>query len=271
MVSVRNRHGSFALEPSILSQVSGPAKTKPEDLHKVQWPGDFCGSLVIMSSSAIKAANQSPHDFFYPWIDGIRRDIARLLIRKERALSPFHEFDELDEENLQEITSGAEWADFIIRANIANLRDYLNAHATSRTPAMLTALQDLESLQGRIESLRKRTDVLTNRLVSTLALKESRKSIEQSTSTKHLTQLAYIFLPLNLSTSVFGMNTVELQNTKLWVFFPTASVSLFTSLVLWLVIGWFSKPVNSKHLTRIGRKAITKFNSSWTRLFTIPE
>ena len=61
--------------------------------------------------------------------------------------------------------------------------------------------------------------------------------MQQSTSTKRLLQLAYIFLPLSLSTWIFGMNVVELQNIPLRVFFGTAGLALAMSLVLWLCIG----------------------------------
>lgn len=105
---------------------------------------------------------------------------------------------------------------------------------------MSTVLKDLELLQSTIEGHQGRVHELINRLVSTLALKESRKSIEQSTSVKRLSQLAYIFLPLSLSTSVFGMNIVELQNIQLWVFFATVSISVLVSLIflarVWLDI-----------------------------------
>ena len=103
----------------------------------------------------------------------------------------------------------------IAKANPTNLSEYLQTNANAQTLSMQAAVRDLEFLHTKIKDHKERAQMLWNQLVSTLALKESRKSIEQSVSTKQLTQLAYVFLPLSLSTSAFGMNTVELQNTRL--------------------------------------------------------
>ena len=102
-----------------------------------------------------------------------------------------------------------------------------------------------------------------NRLIGTFALKESRRSIEQSTSTKRLSQLAYIFLPLSLSTSIFGMNVIELQNTPLRVFFRTAGITVAMSLILWLFLGWFPKPAVVNHIVAIGKAIIILFKFFW--------
>ena len=261
MVFVRNRGFEFELPPPI--HVSGPASTKPEELLTFQQPGEFWRSLSSMSPSAIKAANKSPHDFFCPWIAAISRKIAESLMESKRALNLFKQTNDFDEESLEKITYDIELQDSILRANITNLKDYLKVHPTARTPAILTALRDLGSLQSEVEGHQKHAYIFMNRLVSTLALKESRKSIEQSMSTKLLTQLAYIFLPLSLSTSAFGMNTIELQNTQLWAFFATAGVSLLMSLILWLVFSWISKPDNTKNLIGIGKAAIILLKFSW--------
>ena len=238
------RNGGHVFELSRSTQISGPASTKPEELFRFQHPEEFWRSLSIMSPSAIKAANESPSDFFCPWIAGIHRYIAERLMTSERALGPLTRAKDFDEESLEQITLDIEFFNSTLRQNIANLKNYLEVHPLARTAAMLATLRDLESLQSVVEGHQKRAYVLMNRLVSTLALRESRRSIEQSRSTKHLTQLAYIFLPLSLSTSAFGMNIVELQNIPLWVFFATAGVSLVSSLILWLAFGWVSKPGN---------------------------
>ena len=251
---MRNRGFDLALSNSM--HILGPASTKHEELFSPQQPEEFRRSLCSMSPSAIKTANKSPHDFLCPWITGIRRRTAMELIESERALGPFAEINHFNEESLEKITSDIDLHDSISKANITNLKNYLFVHPTAKTPAMLHALQDLESLQSIIDGLQKRASALMTRLVSILALKESRKSIEQSTSTKRLTQLAYIFLPLSLSTSAFGMNTVELQHTQLWVFFAATGVLLLISLVLWLLFSWVSKPDIQNNLKGIGIAAI---------------
>ena len=237
------RNGDYVFDFSRSTQISGPASTKPEGLFTFQRPEEFWRSLSSMSPSAIKAANESPNDFFCPWITGIHRSIAEKWMMSERALDPLTQAKKFDEESLEQITLDIEFLNFTLRQNIANLKNYLEVHPLARTAAMLATLRDLESLQSVIEGHQQRAYAFMNRAVSILALRESRKSIEQSRSTKHLTQLAYIFLPLSLSTSAFGMNIVELQNIQLWVFFATAGVSLVSSLILWLAFGWVSKLV----------------------------
>ncbi len=156
----------------------------------------------------------------------------------------------------------------ISRVDLTNLENYMKVHPTGRTLAMSIALKDLKFLQSTIKGHQNRIHVFVNRLVSTLALKESRKSIEQGTSTKHLTQLAFIFLPLSLSTSAFGINTVELQNIQVWVFFVTASVSLLISLIHWLMFGWVSKLTTTKLLSGSERQSLYFLNLSGLRLLT---
>lgn len=106
-----------------------------------------------------------------------------------------------------------------------------------------------------------------NILVSILTLKEFRRSIEQSTSTKHFTQFAYIFLSLSLSISVFEMNTVKLQNTQLWVFFAIANISLLISLVLWFMFNWVSRSDNIKNFIDIEKTVIILLKFSWIASF----
>lgn len=102
---------------------------------------------------------------------------------------------------------------------------------------MTLALNELQILRSKTEALQTRGQTLMNRLIGTLALEESRRSIQQSISTKRLSQLAYIFLPLNLSTSIFGMNVIELQNTQLRIFYSAVGIALISSLILWLSLG----------------------------------
>ena len=80
---------------------------------------------------------------------------------------------------------------------------------------------------------------------SKLALKESKKSIELSNHqiyegkrVKIFTVLAFFYVPLNLATSVFGMNLQQLNRsgTSIGVFLGTAAILLFVTGVSWLFI-----------------------------------
>ncbi|KAI9818024.1 MAG: hypothetical protein M1827_000648 [Pycnora praestabilis] len=83
--------------------------------------------------------------------------------------------------------------------------------------------------------------------VGRLSLEESKKSIEQSqiaidegkrgNTVKLITILAFIFIPLNLATSIFGMNIQELNGSgkRLWSFFVTAIAISFLTFNFWFV------------------------------------
>ena len=77
------------------------------------------------------------------------------------------------------------------------------------------------------------------------ALKESKKSIElsnrqldESKRVKIFTILAFFYIPLNLATSVFGMNLQQLNNsgTSVKVFLGIAVVLLFLTGLSWLIL-----------------------------------
>ena len=99
--------------------------------------------------------------------------------------------------------------------------------------------------------------------VGELALQESKKSIELSNQQMEegkrvkicklhdqayndfksidliaVTVLAFVYVPLNLATSIFGMNLSELNGSgkNIWAFLCTATVALLTTGALWLVL-----------------------------------
>ena len=80
---------------------------------------------------------------------------------------------------------------------------------------------------------------------SKLALEESKKSIElsnnqiyESKRVKIFTVLAFFYIPLNLATSVFGMNLQQLNHsgTSMGVFLGTAGILFLVTGILWLFL-----------------------------------
>ena len=66
------------------------------------------------------------------------------------------------------------------------------------------------------------------------SIRESQKSIEEAVSVKRLTQLAFIFIPLTYTSSLFGMNIKEMNGggPKLWIFlFVSVCISVITLLL----------------------------------------
>lgn len=76
--------------------------------------------------------------------------------------------------------------------------------------------------------------------VGNVTLEESRQSMRQANSIGRVTFLAFIFLPLSLVTSFFGMNLQELtgQGPKLRWFFVSAVSFTALTVICWLV--WIS-------------------------------
>ena len=75
---------------------------------------------------------------------------------------------------------------------------------------------------------------------SRVGIEQAKRGMEQNARVKRLTQLAFVFIPLSFSTSLFGMNLQILENgtAKVWmVIAAAASVYAATSL-LWVLINY---------------------------------
>jgi hypothetical protein len=80
------------------------------------------------------------------------------------------------------------------------------------------------------------------------SLAESRKSIEMTDGVKVLTQLAFIFIPLTFSATIFGINVREFGTGDLPIsaFIVAAIVVTASSMLLW----WFGGKLLSKQAQR---------------------
>ncbi|KAI2613431.1 hypothetical protein GGR54DRAFT_615821 [Hypoxylon sp. NC1633] len=67
------------------------------------------------------------------------------------------------------------------------------------------------------------------------SIKESKIALEESKRTKLITVLAIFFVPISLSTSIFGMNINELNENgqPLWVFITTTASIVAATLMVW--------------------------------------
>lgn len=73
-------------------------------------------------------------------------------------------------------------------------------------------------------------------LMSSISVLDSETSIRQSSASQKLTQLAFIFLPLNLVTSIFGMNLAEINGS----FLPAWVCILVLIIIVVCTIGSFA-------------------------------
>ncbi|KAI0394054.1 hypothetical protein F5Y17DRAFT_279241 [Xylariaceae sp. FL0594] len=108
-------------------------------------------------------------------------------------------------------------------------------------------LRCIENEISRTESLAR--DYIQHR-VAILSLQESRASIkqakvalEESRRTKLVAILAIFFVPISLSTSIFGMNIAELNQSgqSIWVFILTTVLVVSATMVIWGSMYQFQK------------------------------
>jgi Mg2+ and Co2+ transporter CorA len=143
-------------------------------------------------------------------------------------------------------------------ANLEHTKSLLDDHAnrldnilflvtnrgSSRWPRTEThigvAEEAISTLSIDFKSLLKRSGLLAKRCVdgieaigSNAQLEEARKAIQEAEQTRRLTLLAFFYLPLTFTTSIFGMNIRELgQGDKsIWISFVTGFVVLVLSSV----------------------------------------
>lgn len=113
----------------------------------------------------------------------------------------------------------------------------------SKEPSYTSIEADWRSLNDEARRLEADVRDYMQLQVGNLSLEESRRSIEisnlqirEAKSVKVFTILAFIYVPLNLATSIFGMNIQQLNGSgqKLWVFFTTAIAALLLTGGSWL-------------------------------------
>ncbi|TRX91108.1 hypothetical protein FHL15_008090 [Xylaria flabelliformis] len=78
---------------------------------------------------------------------------------------------------------------------------------------------------------------------SRVSIKQTRAAFEESKRTKLITVLAIFFVPISLSTSVFGMNIHELNENgqSIWVFILTTVLIVAATMILWGFMYQFQK------------------------------
>lgn len=98
-------------------------------------------------------------------------------------------------------------------------------------------LEDYEQLLGRCVELLKMCNWGITLAMNKATIEESRKAIEQSERVKKLTILATLFIPLNFTSSLFGMNIEILGQGHLafwWFFVLCVPITLFAYIFfLW--------------------------------------
>ncbi|KAK3327095.1 hypothetical protein B0T19DRAFT_399999 [Cercophora scortea] len=118
-----------------------------------------------------------------------------------------------------------------------SLDHFLALHQKKPSTALKNATDDFAILLKEAIELRDALHDQLGRRAAILSLQESRKSIQMADSLKTLTQLAFVFTPLNFAMSIFGANIVEFGSgtAPAWALAVTAVVIGLTTMLTWLV------------------------------------
>ena len=105
--------------------------------------------------------------------------------------------------------------------------------------------QDVSTIKARIMQcatkiahLQQRTERTKKSLMANMSIIESKRGIAQAESVTKLTELAFFFIPLTFSASIFSMQLKELskREVSLWTFFVVAIAITTSSYALRLII-----------------------------------
>lgn len=111
-----------------------------------------------------------------------------------------------------------------------------------------SSIRDFKSLLDRAVELQEMIRDGLNVEVAAQSLEASRQSIRESKKVNSLTLPAWVFIPVSLIASVFGMNVVELsgQGPRLWLFFAISAPVIIVAVVLeW----WFVRSSGKRKVT----------------------
>ncbi|KAK5329417.1 hypothetical protein LTR70_000566 [Exophiala xenobiotica] len=100
---------------------------------------------------------------------------------------------------------------------------------------------------------------------SRASIKQSKIALEESKRTKLVTVLAFVFVPLSIGTSTFGMDLDELNGSgpRLWVFCLTTTVIFVLSALLWAVLSQVHKYYRRKESALVEHSPESDFTGSW--------
>ncbi|KAJ9219478.1 hypothetical protein DTO169C6_8208 [Paecilomyces variotii] len=135
------------------------------------------------------------------------------------------------------------WHEFIRRceANIPTLRTTLSSlsreyqDTTVEPPLRSTVRLSQEALEVTAATSARLQEVSAS-LVSNISLLGTRQDIAKKKSISRLSELAFFFLPIIVSASIFGMRVRELNHPPIWAFFTLSIILMLLSYGLrWMM------------------------------------
>ncbi|OIW26045.1 hypothetical protein CONLIGDRAFT_708937 [Coniochaeta ligniaria NRRL 30616] len=174
---------------------------------------------------------------------------------------------QLTERHLQRLTKTVEFIEARMQDNTTDNPIWPQPSTESaRNIASKSArllLADYRHLVRRATVLREEFVSSMTILMNAAAIDESQKAIAQAEGVAKLTTLAFFFVPLSFTTSVFGMNFRELSDgnhLSLWVWSLTAARTL---ILTYLALQWFA--LKHKLRSQIECAATSRFGISSTK------
>ena len=92
---------------------------------------------------------------------------------------------------------------------------------------------NLDYIINWIDRMVRRRETELNTVLAKTQLEESRKAIKQGDTVKHLTTLAFLYIPVSCVASIFGMNVAELDpGPPVWMFVVAATCITILTIVV---------------------------------------
>ena len=129
-------------------------------------------------------------------------------------------------------------------------------HIMHSEPGLKELYQDFEHFAREVSTLKQQSNQFLEQQVTKLALQDTRIQMQEARDLKRITYLAFVFVPLSLISSFFGMNVKELDSgsTPVWVFAVTAIATLAcATFVAWFAGSHTRKTMEEAFWLRYGR------------------
>ncbi|KAK1756189.1 hypothetical protein QBC47DRAFT_412763 [Echria macrotheca] len=125
----------------------------------------------------------------------------------------------------------------LLSKSLRGFKHFTALHQQSSSPVCETIINDMQDILDVALNFRDSVRDRIGRRTAILSLEESRKSIQMADSVKTLTQLAFIFTPLNFATSFFGANVQEFGSGQvpIWAFISSVIAIGLTTLCVSLL------------------------------------
>ena len=203
-------------------------------ISRSRHPSSVQDMPLSMTSGDCATANLNPREYLLPFFRDYLDDIAHMLIGNALRLGDCKQ--SMDAETIRDVVTQTSELTSDLESFRLELRCHLEASNSSVSPAIERMFKDIDVLREHSARSSQSIRDLVSVQVGLASLEESKKSMEQAKSTKRISQLAYVYLPLAFGSSLFGMNIAQFENAKLSSYVSTTIVLLTVTLLFYFII-----------------------------------